>query len=89
MVRKEAVFALAEDLTPDVAAKLTQATGRFQAHLEMECDGKRVLMDSLIGILSVDCRRGTRLAVIAEGEDEAHAAEAMAALLEGRREGKR
>ena len=41
-------------------------------------------MDSLIGILSLDCPRGTRLTVVADGADGSGAAEAVARLLEGR-----
>ena len=48
----------------------------------MECGDKRVLLDSLIGILSVQCRRGDRLAILAEGEDAQTAADAIAAVIE-------
>ena len=81
MVRIEAVYGCGEGLTPDVAAKL--ATVAERAHLELECGGKRVLLDSLIGILSLECRRGTRLAIHADGEDEQAAAEAVRGVIEG------
>ena len=84
MVRIEAVYGCGESMTPDVAAHLTQIAERYTAKLEMECAGKRVLLDSLIGILSVPCRRGARLTVIAEGEDEQAAAEALTRALEDR-----
>ncbi len=84
MVRKEAVYACGDSLTPNVAARLADIAERYRSQLEMECAGKRVLLDSLIGILSVPCQRGSRLTVIAEGEDEADAAEAIARALEGR-----
>ena len=84
MVRMEAVFGCGDGLTPDVAARLVQASERCRSKLKLERDGKRVRLDSLIGILSVECRRGDRLAVVAEGEDEQRAAEAITAILEGR-----
>ena len=84
MVRLEAVYGCGESLTPDVAARLAQVAEHYAAHLEMECVGKRVLLDSLIGILSVPCPRGTRLTVIADGEDEQAAAEAIREVLEKR-----
>ena len=84
MVRREAVYACGDSLTPNVAARLADIAERYRSQLEMECAGKRVLLDSLIGILSVPCQRGSRLTVIAEGEDEADAAEAIARALEGR-----
>ena len=84
MIRKEAVFGCGDALTPDVAARLTQAAERFEATLWMECGDKRVLLDSLIGILSVPCHRGGGLVVIGEGADEQAATDAVAAALEGK-----
>ena len=83
MVRVEAKFNCAESMTPDVAARLAQLTERYRSNLLMECAGKRVLLDSLIGILSVECRRGTPLAIVADGEDEQVAAGAIRTLIEG------
>ena len=83
MYRREVVFACGDALTPDVAARLTQVADRYKAALQLECAGKRVLLDSLIGILSLECRRGTRLAVLGEGVDAAEAVEAIAAVLAG------
>lgn len=84
MVRKEAVYGCGDSLTPNVAARLADIAERYRSRLEMECAGKRVQLDSLIGILSVPCQRGSRLTVIAEGEDEAEAAAAIAKALEAR-----
>ena len=83
MVRKESQFGFAEGMTPDIAARLAQLSDRYSADLQLACGDKCVRLDSLIGILSVPCRRGTPLAVIAEGDDEQAAAEAVAALLRG------
>ncbi len=82
MIRLEAVYGGGDGKTPDVAAKLTAIAERYEARLEMERGDKRVLLDSLIGILSVPCRRGERLAILAEGRDAQAAAEAIAAALE-------
>ena len=82
MVRMEAVFQCGDGMTPDVAAKLTAIAEKYDAKLEMERGGKRVLLDSLIGILSVPCRRGDVLTILAEGQDAQAAAEAIAAALE-------
>ncbi len=84
MYSTEAVFNCADNLTPDVAAMLVGIAEHYAAHPEMECAGKRVRLDSLIGILSVPCRRGDALAILAEGEDAPAAAEAIAKALEGR-----
>lgn len=84
MIRREAVYGCGDGLTPDVAAKLTQITERCASSLQMEVEDRRVMLDSLIGILSVECPRGARVTVIAEGEDEREAAEAIAKVLEGK-----
>lgn len=84
MVRREAVYGCGDGLTPDVAAKLVQLTERYRAKLQMEVEDRRVMLDSLIGILSVECRRDARVTVIAEGDDEQQAADAIVAALEGR-----
>ena len=84
MVRTEVAFQCGDGLTPEIAARLAQMAEHYQARLLMECDGKRVLLDSLIGILSVDCTRGMTVGVIADGEDEQAAMEAAAAVLADR-----
>lgn len=83
MIRREAVFGCGDALTPDVAARLTQLADGCKSSLQLECGGKRVPMDSLIGILALDCRRGTPVAVIADGEDEIKAADVVAKALKG------
>ena len=83
MIRAEAVFGCADSLTPQVAAKLTQTVERYDVRMQLQCGGKRVLLDSLIGILSLECARGTRLTVVAEGPEEEAAAGAVVKLLEG------
>ena len=83
MIRREIAFGCAMSMTPDVAARLSQMAERFQAKLQLECGGKRVLLGSLIGMLSVECRSGTMVAVLAEGEDEQAAADALAAAIAG------
>ena len=84
MVRKSAVLACADALTPEVAARLTRLDERYSARLQLEYNGVRVRLDSLIGILSVPCHRGGGLVVIGEGADEQAATDAVAAALEGK-----
>ena len=84
MTRKDVVFRCADRMTPDIAARLATLADRCQASLRMECMGRSVLLDSLIGILSEGFERGMRLSVIADGPDEREAVEAVCATLEGR-----
>ena len=67
----------------NLGALLAQLTERYRSNLLMECAGKRVLLDSLIGMLSISCRRGEKLFVIAEGDDERQACRAMVDALRG------
>ena len=83
MVHLETVYGYSDSLTPDIAAKLSQCAEHFQARTHLECGDKRVRLDSLIGILSVECRRGSRLTVTADGVDAQAAAEAVCRLLGG------
>ena len=83
MIRRETTFGCAAGMSPDVAAKLTGLAERYDAELLLECGGKRVRLDSLIGILSVSCRKGDRVAVVASGADEQAAAEALVDALRG------
>ena len=85
MIRMEAVYGCGDSMTPDVAAKLTAITEYYDARLEMDHAGKRVLLDSLIGILSVPCNRGDRVTIRAEGGEAPGGAGAIAAVLEGKR----
>lgn len=84
MIRMKAVFGCGDSLTPDVAARIAQLAERHTARLQLECGGKRVLLGSLIGILALDCRRGSILTVIADGGDEQAAAAAIREVLEGK-----
>ena len=84
MTSRDAAFLCGDQMSPDIAACLAGLADRYQANLSMECAGRRVLLDSLIGILSVEFRRGDRLTVIADGPDEEEAADAVCAALEAR-----
>ena len=83
MVRQEIVFACAEGLSPQVAARLVQRVEHYAASLHLECGGMRVRLNSLIGVLSLECRRGTPVIVTGEGEDARAAVEDVARFLAG------
>lgn len=85
MVRYDTIFAAADTLTPELAAKLADHTARYQAEICLECDGKRLRLDSLICILALGMYRGVKVGVIANGEDEKAAAQDIREVLEGKR----
>lgn len=83
MMRLDTVFTAADGITPEFAAKLSKHAERFQAEISLECAGKRLRLDSLICILSLELYRGVKVAVYAEGEDAQQAAEEIRAVLQG------
>lgn len=83
MVRLETTFAAADSLTPEFAAKLADHTAQYHSDISLECGDKCLKLDSLICILALELYRGVKVAVIAEGEDEQQAAQAILKVLEG------
>lgn len=81
MLKMETVFGLSTGITPDFAALLAQRASHFSAPVYLECGSTLLSVDSLIGILAMDLRKGMKLTVSADGEDEAAAAECICALL--------
>ena len=84
MVKLETVFTAADNVTPEFAAKLSDCACRFKSEVSLECGNKQLNLDSLICILALDLFRGVKVVIIAEGEDEETAAEAIKGLLEGK-----
>ena len=78
MVKLETIYLAGLGLTPEFAVELSQTASRFHADIQLSCEGKQLRLDSLISILALDLHRGVKVAVIAEGEDEQAAAEAIA-----------
>ena len=83
MLKKEAVFNAAACVTPDLAAKLANTAAQFGADVYLECNNVRLCVDSLISILAMELRRGGKLVITAEGDDEKAAVEAIHAVLTG------
>ena len=83
MVQLNTTFAATDQLSPEFAAKLAQCASQFQSVLSIECGGKRLHLDSLIGILALDLHRGVKVEVIAEGDDEQDAAKAICEKIAG------
>lgn len=84
MVKLETIFAAADMLTPEFAAKLADHAARFQSNIYLGCGEKLLSLDSLICILAMELFRGVQVSVVAEGEDEQAAAEEIIKVLEGR-----
>lgn len=82
MVRLEATFRAAEGITPDLAAEIIQRASRYESITEIEMGTTRVVLGSLIGILSLELRQGSTVTIIADGADEDTAVQGIRELIE-------
>lgn len=83
MITREAVFTAAEMITPDYAAELAHNAAQFSANVYLVRENVKLSVDSLIGILSLDLRKGDRITVVADGVDEAASIDRVCELLHG------
>ena len=83
MITREATFEAADNITPAFAAELAHSASQFSANVYFVRENVKLSVDSLIGILSLDLRRGDRLTVRAEGVDEAASIDRICELLHG------
>ena len=66
------------------AAVLVQAAKDFNSNIYFEKESDRINAKSIMGILTLAATYGTELKIIAEGEDEEQAVEAIARLFESK-----
>ena len=83
MLTNETVFGACPSITPDFAARLAQCASQFEADVFLERGSVRLCVDSLIGILAMNLRQGTKVRVVTDGADEHAAMEGVCALLRG------
>lgn len=83
MITREVVFSAADSITPAFAAELAHSASQFSANVYFVRENVRLSVDSLIGILSLDLRRGEHITVTADGVDEAASIDRICELLHG------
>jgi len=66
------------------AAVLVQSAKDFSSNIYFEKESDRINAKSIMGILTLAATYGTELKIIAEGEDEEQAVEAIARLFESK-----
>ena len=81
MIRKPIAFPENAPLTRAMAAEVVQAASRFDSRVMIQQDQKIVNAKSMLGLLSLGTGNRANMVLIAEGADEAAAAEAVAAVL--------
>jgi len=76
-------FGAGETMTPDFAAKLAREASRFSCKVYLKADNIELCVDSLIGIMAMNMRKGGPVTVITDGSDESEAGQCICSLLQG------
>lgn len=84
MVSKEVVIKNRAGIHARPAAMIVQTANEFDSQIFLEKDNNRINSKSIMGIITLGASYNSKLLVVAEGEDEAEAVEAIARLFENR-----
>ncbi|MDT0498390.1 HPr family phosphocarrier protein [Algiphilus sp. W345] len=66
------------------AAKLVTTASGFEADVRVRKDGREVSGKSIMGVMMLAAARGSRITLVADGEDAGAAVEALVALVADR-----
>ena len=83
MIHREVTVRNRLGLHARAAARFVHAANRFRSRVTLSRDGRTMDGKSILGILLLAASQGTALELGADGEDEAAALSALAALVEG------
>lgn len=81
MIRRPISFPGNVPLTRALAAEVVQAASAFEARVMIQRDQKIVNAKSMLGLLSLGADDQANMVLIAEGRDEAAAADAVVSVL--------
>ncbi|RPE81010.1 HPr family phosphocarrier protein [Vulcaniibacterium tengchongense] len=84
MIERELTVTNRLGLHARATAKLVQVLAPFRCSVTLTAKGREVNAKSIMGVMLLAAGQGTQVRVRAEGEDEATAVEAVAALFERR-----
>ena len=84
MVEQEVTIKNRAGIHARPAALIVQTANKFDAQISFEKDSDRINGKSIMGIITLGAGYKTTLKVIAEGEDEEEAVEAIVALFENK-----
>lgn len=84
MLEKELMVSNRLGLHARATAKLVQVLSAFRANATLVAKGREVNAKSIMGVMLLAAAQGTPVTVRVDGEDEAAALEAVAALFERR-----
>lgn len=83
-MEKEVVILNKTGLHARPAAMFVKEASKFKSEIKVEKDGRQANAKSIISILSCGLEHGTKIKLIANGEDEAEALDALAKLIESK-----
>lgn len=81
MVEKQIRITHSEDHEFELATMVVQTASQFSSVISIVMDNKRVNAKSIMGMMSLGLMEDDEVVVMADGADEAEAAESMAKLL--------
>jgi phosphocarrier protein len=81
MQRKEITIINKLGLHARAAAKLVQTASSFNSDIQVIHNQKKVNGKSIMGVMMLAASKGTRIEIVADGEDEAAALAALEALI--------
>jgi len=84
MLQREAEIINKLGLHARASAKLTQVAGRFQAHVWVSRNGRRVNAKSIMGVMMLAAAMGSKVTVETDGPDEEQAMDAVTGLIAAR-----
>ncbi len=84
MTEKEVTIKNRAGIHARPAALIVKVANDFSSEIFMEKNGNKINAKSIMGIITLGAAYNSTLSVVAEGEDEAEAVEAIAQLFENR-----
>jgi len=84
MTEKEVTIKNRAGIHARPAALIVKVANDFSCEIFMEKNGNRINAKSIMGIITLGAAYNTTLSVVAEGEDEKEAVEAISQLFENR-----
>lgn len=81
MIEKTVKIELDSGLQARPAAYFVQEANRFDSHIFLENDHKKVNAKSIMGLMSLALTKGEEIKLIIEGEDEEEAMEFLTSLV--------
>ncbi len=83
MTKKAVTIQTKMDMESRPVAHLVQEASQYDSQIYIETEDKKINAKSIMGMMSLDFSVGTKLEVVAEGEDEQAAVDGVAAFLTG------